>query len=117
MYKIQKLNSFLNNQSIRFVKNFTFTNYLNIKLDKYEIFTSKIIGNREFYLKINSGKLIFNLSKKDKQEEIFAEKKVLFKIENDNDIVLINQEYIINIHKNTRFLIQSYEKSEFSIFC
>lgn len=117
MYKIQKLNSFLNNQSIRFVKNFTFSNFLNIKLDKYEIFSSKLIGNREYYIKVNSGKLIVNLIKKNKEEELFAENKVLFKIENNSDIILTNQEYMINIHKNTSFLIQSYEKSEFNIFC
>ena len=117
MYRIQNLNSFLNNKSVRFTKNFTFSNILDITLDKYEIFSSHLIGNRDYYLKLNSGKLIVNLKKKNKEEEIFAEKKILFKIENNKDIILTNTEYILNIKKNTAFILQSYENSKFNIYC
>ena len=116
MYRFYNICNFYNNNSFKLSKHFNFSNILQIKLEEYDIFSSKKLENKNYLMKINYGKIILNFTKGEYKNEIFAEKDKLFEIRGNRDIVLTDKEHYIHINKNVEFLLQSYEKSNFNIY-
>lgn len=107
-----------------------FGNYVNsfqiLNLEKHDIYPhseKKIIKNVPTNLIINSGKLMINLKKIDKnnkflkQKTLFAENDILYHTEQDLDVILTNQKYILTIAPSVFYSFYSYDNNtDFQLF-
>lgn len=107
-----------------------FGNYVNsfqiinlTKNDIYPNFEKEIMKNIPTNLIINSGKLMINMKKFDKnykifkKESLFAENNILYKTEQDRDLIITNQKYIITIAPSVFYSFKSCENNtNFQLF-
>ena len=63
MYRFYNICNFYNNNSFKLSKHFNFSNILQIKLEEYDIFSSKKLENKNYLMKINYGKIYLILQK------------------------------------------------------
>ena len=92
-------------------------NFQILNLKKHEIFPyfeKEIIKNVPTNLIINSGKLMINMKKFNKnkilkQKTLFAEKDILHETEGDDDIILTKQKYVLTIAPNVFYSFYSYD--------
>lgn len=122
MYKIKTLNVRFNNFSY-------FGNCINsiqfLKLSKHESYpqyNNFIKRNEITHILINSGKLVVNMekinkkSKKRVSETLFLENELVYKIEDDHDLIINNQPYIFKINPNVFFNVYAYSTTSMQIF-
>ena len=107
-----------------------FGNYVNsfqilnlAKHDIYPHFEKKIMKNVPTNLIINSGRLMINMKKFDKnnkilkQKSLFAENDILYETEEDHDLILTNQKYILTIAPSVFYSFYSYDNNtNFQLF-
>ena len=107
-----------------------FGNYVNsfqiinlTKNDTYPNFEKEIMKNIPTNLIINSGKLMINMKKFDKnykilkKKSLFAENNILYKTKQDHDLIITNQKYIITIAPSVFYSFKSYENNtNFQLF-
>ena len=107
-----------------------FGNYVNsfqiINLPKHDIyphFEKDIMKNVPSNLIINSGKLMINMKKYDKNKKtfnkktLFAENDILYETEEDHDLVLTNQKYVLTIVPGVFYSFYSYDDiTNFQLF-
>lgn len=98
--------------------------FLNLaKHDIYPNFENEIMKDYPTNLIINSGKLMINMKKYDKNKKnfniktLFAENNILFETQKDNDLVLTNQKYILTIEPSVFYSFYSYDNiTNFQLF-
>ena len=113
----------------KFGQFYHFADYVNsfqiLNLAKHEIyphFEKQIMKNYTTNLIINSGKLLVNMKKFDKnnrilkQKILFAENNILYETYEDHDLILTNQKYILTISPNVFFSFYSYDNTNFQLF-
>lgn len=107
-----------------------FGNYVNsfqiLNLAKDDIYPhseKEIMKNVPTNLIVNSGKIIINLKKFDKnskllkQRTLFAENDILYRTEQDRDLIITNQKYILTIAPNVFYSFYSYDNNtNFQLF-
>lgn len=107
-----------------------FGNYINsfqiINLAKHDIypdFQKEIMKTFRTNLIINSGKLMINMKKYDKNKKtfnkktLFAENDILYETEEDHDLVLTNQKYVLTLAPNVFYSFYSYDdNTNFQLF-
>ena len=107
-----------------------FGNYVNsfqilnlAKHDIYPHFEKEIMKNVPTNLIINSGRLMINMKKFDKnnkilkQKSLFAENDILYETEEDHDLILTNQKYILTIAPSVFYSFYSYNNNtNFQLF-
>ena len=107
-----------------------FGNYINsfqiINLAKHDIypdFQKEIMKTFQTNLIINSGKLMINMKKYDKNKKtfnkktLFAENDILYETEEDHDLVLTNQKYVLTLAPNVFYSFYSYDdNTNFQLF-
>ena len=107
-----------------------FGNYVNsfqilnlAKHDIYPHFEKDIMKNVPSNLIINSGKLMINMKKFNKnnkilkQKSLFAENDILYETEEDHDLIFTNQKYILTIAPSVFYSFYSYDNNtNFQLF-
>jgi hypothetical protein len=107
-----------------------FGNYVNsfqiLNLAKHDIYPhseKEIMKNVPTNLIVNSGKIIINLKKFDKnskllkQKTLFAENDILYRTEQDHDLIITNQKYILTIAPSVFYSFYSYDNNtNFQLF-
>ena len=107
-----------------------FGNYVNsfqiLNLDKHDIyphFNKQIMKNVPTNLIVNSGKLIINMNKYDKNKKtfnkktLFAENHILYETKEESDLILTNQKYVLTIAPNVFYSFYSYHHiTNFQLF-
>lgn len=107
-----------------------FGNYVNsfqilnlAKHDIYPHFEKEIMKNVPTNLIINSGRLMINMKKFDKnnkilkQKSLFAENDILYETEEDYDLILTNQKYVLTIAPSVFYSFYSYDNNtNFQLF-
>lgn len=114
----------------KFSKFSYFGNYVNsfqiLNLTKHDIyphFEKYIIKNVPSNLIINTGKLMINMKKYDKDKKtfikktLFAESDILYQTEEDHDLILTNKKYVLTIAPTTYYSFYSYDdNTNFQLF-
>ena len=107
-----------------------FGNYVNsfqiLNLTKHDIyphFEKNIMKNVPSNLIINSGKLMINMKKYDKNKKtfnkktLFAENNILYETEKDHDLILTNKKYVLTIAPSVFYSFYSYDNiTNFQLF-
>ena len=107
-----------------------FGNYVNsfqilnlAKHDIYPHFEKESMKNVPTNLIINSGRLMINMKKFDKnnkilkQKSLFAENDILYETEEDYDLILTNQKYVLTIAPSVFYSFYSYDNNtNFQLF-
>ncbi len=101
-----------------------FGNFVNsfqiLNLAKHEIyphFNKELMKNVPSNLIINSGKIMINMRKYNKKEKtfnektLFAENDILYDRDNDCDLILTNQKYVLTIAQNVFYSFYSYDNN------
>lgn len=123
MYRIQNIKS--NFGKISYIGNY-FNSFEILNLAKYDIYPQyqkDIMKNVSSHVYIQSGKLMINMKKYIKNtdnfkcQSLFAENNILYKTEEDHDLILTNQKYILTISPNVFYSFYSYDdNTNFQLF-
>ena len=121
---------FIQNLKQKFGRFSYFGNYVNsfqilnlAKHDIYPHFQKEIMKNVPTNLIVNSGKLMINMKKFDKnnkilkQKSLFAENDILYDTEKKHDLILTNKKYVLTIAPYVFYSFYSYDdNTNFQLF-